>query len=107
MSESKGRVSEPAADAETFLAATDTIAALRPDLSLLEAGILAGLHLGLAADSRSFARIFGVEHALVLRAVEGLTGATLLTVTARDGRTQRTRYAASAAGSAMLTALAA
>nr|WP_210279829.1 hypothetical protein [Methylorubrum thiocyanatum] len=89
------------------MAATDTIAALRPDLSLLEAGILAGLHLGLAADSRSFARIFGVEHALVLRAVEGLTGATLLTVTARDGRTQRTRYAASAAGSAMLTALAA
>ncbi|CAO4144032.1 Formate dehydrogenase subunit B [Methylorubrum thiocyanatum] len=107
MSDNEGRVSEPAADAETFLAATDTIAALRPDLSLLEAGILAGLHLGLAADSRSFARIFGVEHALVLRAVEGLTGATLLTVTARDGRTQRTRYAASAAGSAMLTALAA
>ena len=107
MSEGKGRASEPAADAETFLAATDTIAALRPDLSLLEAGLLAGLHLGLAADSRSFARIFGVEHALVLRAVEGLTGATLLTVTARDGRTQRTRYAASAAGSAMLTALAA
>ncbi|MFD6320254.1 hypothetical protein [Methylorubrum thiocyanatum] len=107
MSDNEGRASEPAADAETFLAATDTIAALRPDLSLLEAGILAGLHLGLAADSRSFARIFGVEHALVLRAVEGLTGATLLTVTARDGRTQRTRYAASAAGSAMLTALAA
>ncbi|MFJ7437627.1 hypothetical protein ACIQW5_08245 [Methylorubrum thiocyanatum] len=107
MTGEKGRASEPAADAETFLAATDTIAALRPDLSLLEAGLLAGLHLGLAADSRSFARIFGVEHALVLRAVEGLTGATLLTVTARDGRTQRTRYAASAAGSAMLTALAA
>lgn len=61
MSEGKGRASEPAADAETFLAATDTIAALRPELSLLEAGILAGLHLGLAADSRSFARIFGVE----------------------------------------------
>ena len=107
MTGEKGRASEPAADAETFLAETDTIAALRPDLSLLEAGLLAGLHLGLAADSRSFARIFGVEHALVLRAVEGLTGATLLTVTARDGRTQRTRYAASAAGSAMLTALAA
>ncbi|MGW5959870.1 hypothetical protein [Methylorubrum thiocyanatum] len=107
MTGEKGRASEPAADAETFLVATDTIAALRPDLSLLEAGLLAGLHLGLAADSRSFARIFGVEHALVLRAVEGLTGATLLTVTARDGRTQRTRYAASAAGSAMLTALAA
>ncbi len=100
-------MSEPAADAETFLAATDTIAALRPELSLLEAGILAGLHLGLAADSRSFARIFGVEHALVLRAVEGLSGQSLLTVIAREGRTQRTRYAASETGSAMLTALAA
>ncbi|MGE7155875.1 hypothetical protein ACQKJ1_19280 [Methylorubrum rhodesianum] len=107
MSEGKGRASEPAADAETFLAATDTIAALRPELSLLEAGILAGLHLGLAADSRSFARIFGVEHALVLRAVETLTGDALLTVTARDPRTQRTRYEASATGSAVLTALAA
>ena len=107
MSGEKGRVSEPAADAETFLAATDTIAALRPELSLLEAGILAGLHLGLAADSRSFARIFGVEHALVLRAVETLSGEALLTVTARDGRTQRTRYEASASGSAMLTVLAA
>ena len=107
MSEGKGRASEPAADAETFLAATGTIAALRPELSLLEAGILAGLHLGLAADSRSFARIFGVEHALVLRAVETLTGDALLTVTARDPRTQRTRYEASATGSAVLTALAA
>ena len=100
-------MSAPAADAETFLAATDTLAALRPALSLLEAGILAGLHLGLAEDSRSFARIFGVEHALVLRAVEGLSAETLLTVTARDGRTQRTRYATSPAGSAVLTALAA
>ncbi|MBD8907610.1 hypothetical protein [Methylorubrum zatmanii] len=100
-------MSEPPADAETFLAATDTIAALRPELNLLEAGILAGLHLGLASDSRSFARVFGVEHALVLRAVEALASAALLTVTARDARTQRTRYEASQAGSAMLTALAA
>lgn len=107
MSESTGRASEPPADAETFLAATDTVAALRPDLSLLEAGLLAGLHLGLAQDSRSFARIFGVEHALVLRAVAGLTADSLLTVTARDHRTQRTRYAASPTGSAVLTALAA
>ena len=100
-------MSEPPADAETFLAVTDSVAALQPGLSTLEAGILAALHLDLARDSRSFARIFGVEHALVLRAVEGLSAETLLTVTARDGRTQRTRYAASATGSAMLTALAA
>ena len=100
-------MSEPPADAETFLAATDAVAALQPDLSTLEAGLLAALHLGLAEDSRSFARVFGIEHALVLRAVESLTAETLITVTARDGRTQRTRYEASPAGSAVLTALAA
>lgn len=43
----------------------------------------------------------------MLRAVETLTGDALLTVTARDPRTQRTRYEASATGSAVLTALAA
>ena len=100
-------MSEPPTDAETFLATTDTVAALRPELSLLEAGILAGLHLGLAGDSRSFARIFGVEHALVLRAVESLVAETLVAVTARDPRTQRTRYAASEAGRDVLSALAA
>ncbi|GJE76711.1 hypothetical protein [Methylorubrum suomiense] len=100
-------MSEPPADAETFLATTDTIAALRPELSLLEAGILAGLHLGLAADSRSFARVFGIEHALVLRAVDSLSGAALIGVTARDPRTQRSRYVASEAGLDVLAALAA
>lgn len=98
---------EPPADADTFLAAADTIAALRPELSLLEAGVLAGLHLGLAADSRSFARVFGVEHALVLRAVEELAGGALLAVTARDARTQRTRYEASPAGRDVFAQLAA
>lgn len=101
-------MSEPPADAQTFLAATDTIAELRPDLSMLEAGLLAGLQLGLASDSRSFARVFGVEHALVLRALDALSGtAGLVTLTARDARTQRTRYAASEAGTALLAGLAA
>ncbi|WP_430912322.1 hypothetical protein [Methylobacterium sp. sgz302541] len=98
-------MSEPPADAETFLAATDTVAAMRPDLGLLEAGILAGLHLGFAADSRSFARVFGVEHALVLRALDALAGHGLLATTARDRRTQRTRYEASPEGEAVLRGL--
>jgi hypothetical protein len=38
-----------------------------------------------------------VEHALVLRALAGLEEAGLVTVTARDGRTQRTRFAAAGA----------
>lgn len=97
---------EPPADAETFLALTDTIAELG-DLERLEAGLLAGLHLGFASDTRSFARIFGIEHALVLRALETLNGPDgLLTVTERDGRTQRTRFAASEAGQLLLANLA-
>lgn len=99
-------MSEPAADAQTFLAATDTIAAMREDLSLLESGILAGLHLEIAADTRSFARIFDVEHALVLRAVEALTGHGLLTETERNQRTQRARYTASPDARAIFAGLA-
>jgi phage regulator Rha-like protein len=96
-------VSEPPADAETFLAVTDSVAALQPGLSTLEAGVLAALHLDLAQDSRSFAKIFGVEHALVLRAVETLVGeAAFLTVIERVPRTQRTRYAVTETGRAVL-----
>lgn len=99
-------MSEPPADAETFLAVTDSIAALQPGLSTLEAGILAALHLKLAADSRSFATVFGVEHALVLRAVETLAGeAGLLVETARTAKTQRARYEPNAAGAALLDQL--
>ncbi|MGU3362443.1 hypothetical protein ACLBWX_19130 [Methylobacterium sp. M6A4_1b] len=99
-------MSEPPADAETFLAVTDSVAALQPGLSTLEAGILAALHLELARDSRSFARVFGIEHALVLRAVETLAGeAGLLAPQARNPRTQRTRYVASSAGIAVLAHL--
>lgn len=97
---------EPPTDAETFLAVTDTIAALS-DLDRLESGLLAGLHLGLATDTRSFARIFGVAHALVLRALETVSGPEgLLTVIERNPRTQRTRYGVSEAGQLVLANLA-
>jgi hypothetical protein len=96
-------VSAPPADAETFLALTDSVSALEPEVSLLEAGLLAALGLGLAADSRSFARIFGVAHALVLRAMVAASGESgLLAVTAREPRTQRVHYRASEAGLALL-----
>ena len=64
------------------------------ELSPLGAGILAAAHLGIAADSRSFAKTLGIAHALVLRDVDGLADeAGWLTVTKRDPRTQRTFYA--------------
>lgn len=77
-----------------FLAALDRVRAAHPDLAEIEAGILAALDLGLAGDSRAFARTFVVEHALVLRALAALDEAGHVIVTGRDARTQRTRYAA-------------
>ena len=79
-----------------FVAALDRITAARPGIDPLEAGLLATLDLGLPGDSRAFARSFGVEHALVLRALSALEEAGHVTVTARDARTQRTRYEAAA-----------
>ncbi|KAA0124235.1 hypothetical protein CIW48_07855 [Methylobacterium sp. P1-11] len=79
-------------DEAAFVAALDRVSAARSDLDPLAAGLLAALDLGLPGDSRAFARTFGVAHALVLRALAGLEEAGLVAVTARDGRTQRTRY---------------
>lgn len=75
-----------------FVAALDRVAAAHPALPPLEAGLLAALDLGLPGDSRAFARTFGVEHALVLRALAGLEEQGQVAITARDARTQRTRF---------------
>ncbi|WP_342106005.1 hypothetical protein [Methylobacterium sp. SI9] len=77
-----------------FVAALDRVTAAHPTLPPLEAGLLAALDLGLPGDSRAFARTFGVEHALVLRALAELEEQGHIAVTARDARTQRTRFAA-------------
>lgn len=81
-------------DEAAFVAALDRVSAAHPGLPPLEAGLLAALILGLPGDSRAFARTFGVEHALVLRALAGLEEAGQVVVIARDVRTQRTRYRA-------------
>ncbi|SFM43885.1 formate dehydrogenase F4B subunit [Methylobacterium pseudosasicola] len=83
---------DQALDEAAFVAALDRITAAHPGIDALEAGLLAALDLGLPGDSRAFARTFAVEHALVLRAVAALEEAGHVTVTARDARTQRTRY---------------
>ncbi len=79
-------------DEAAFIAALDRRTAAQPGMDALEAGLLAALDLGLPGDSRAFARSFGVEHALVLRALSALEEDGHVTVTARDARTQRTRY---------------
>ncbi|MFC6788165.1 hypothetical protein ACFQE0_00055 [Methylobacterium komagatae] len=79
-------------DEAAFVAALERVSAAHPDLSPMEAGLLAALALGLPGDSRAFARAFGVEHALVLRALTSLDEAGRITIKERDTRTQRTRY---------------
>ena len=93
-----GGVSTRRPTRRSFVAALDRVAAAHPGLDPLEAGLLAALDLGLPGDSRAFARTFGLEHALVLRALAGLEEAGHIAVTARDPRTQRTRYATPASG---------
>lgn len=68
-----------------------------PEFSRLRAGILAALALGIADDSRTFARKFEIAHALVLRELAELGGRDdWLKVIRRDPRTQRTWYEAGA-----------
>lgn len=64
--------------------------ALDPNLSPVGAGLLVALQQGICTDSRSFARILGIEHALVLREVTSLAERELLHVISRNARTQRT-----------------
>lgn len=86
-------MSEVPAIEEAFLAEVERIAARRPDLGPLAHGMLAAAVLDIASDSRSFARVFALEHALVVREVHTLVGAGLLALLDRDVRTQRCRYA--------------
>lgn len=93
-------------DAEAFVAMAERLARLDPRLSMLQAGLLAAVHLDIAHDSRSFARLLGIEHALVLREITALCGAgDLLAVTRRDERTMRTFFAPGAGGERLLSAL--
>lgn len=86
-----------------FLARVEAITERAPELSALDAAVLASLEAEIAADSRSFANVFGVAHALVLRAVSELAdGFGLITVTARDDRTQRSRLSLTEAGRVLL-----
>ena len=92
-----------APDGELFMSRVDALLkeeALR--ISPLGAGIIVAVDMGVA-DSRSFARLLGVEHALVLREIAELSGPDgPITVTARQAKTLRTSLALSAHGAQLL-----
>ncbi|WP_271166976.1 hypothetical protein [Hansschlegelia plantiphila] len=86
-------------EADAFMAEVEAIVARAPELSPLHAAVIAALDQGVASDSRTFAKVFGVAHALTLRAISDLSdGFGLIEETARDPRTQRARLALTEAG---------
>ncbi|TNM61458.1 hypothetical protein FHP24_22440 [Aliirhizobium smilacinae] len=62
-------------------------------LTPLQAALIVAAERGIARDSRTFARVVGVAHALALREVNALVkmGGSLR-VTKREARTLRTHY---------------
>lgn len=101
-------LSEAADDREARLASwPNLVEALRAQDGLadspLACGLLAAVGLGLANDSRGFARDSDTEHALVLREVGRLSDELKLLVIVRtDERTQRRFLALSEAGQALI-----
>ena len=89
---------------EAFLEIVGHVRVQAPELSPLAAAILVALHLEICRDSRTFARLFDISHALVLREITGLAGeaAPLVTIVGRNPRTQRTELALAAAGALLL-----
>jgi len=74
-------------------------------LDALDALILAAVALDLALDSRTLAKAFGTGHALVLRAIMGMSAEpALLAIAQRDARTQRCFLALTPAGEALVAA---
>lgn len=85
-------MSNTPASAEEFMALVGRIAASDARLSGLQAGLLAAASLDIAHDSRSFSRLLGVEHALVIRELTGLEDLGLIEITHRQARTLRSHF---------------
>jgi hypothetical protein len=90
-------------DSELFMSRVEALLRGREQqISPLTAGIVVAVDLGVS-DSRSFSRLLGVEHALVLREIADQSGPDgLIVVTARNEKTLRTSLALSARGSLLL-----
>lgn len=87
---------------DDFLAMVSTVVAADGRLEPTAAAVLVALHHGIAKDSRTFARVLGIPHAIVLRDVTGLASDLgLVRVVSRSAKTQRTAYELTAAGEAL------
>jgi hypothetical protein len=78
-------------DPDRFMARTAWLQQEDPRLSGVQAGMIVAFDLGIAKDSRSFSRLLGIEHSIVLRELTDIPG-DWLQVTSKDDRTLRTFY---------------
>jgi hypothetical protein len=86
-------VSDAASGPERFLDLVESLVRASTRLSRLQAALLTACALDIASDSRTFARLFGVEHALVLRELNILAApGELLVITKRDPRSLRSHF---------------
>jgi hypothetical protein len=86
-------VSEEASDADRFLALVAAAQGRDIRLTSIQAGLLVAAELGIARDSRAFARLLGIAHSLVLRELSDLAEREgVLQIVKRDLRTMRVHY---------------
>jgi hypothetical protein len=86
-------VSEEASDADRFLALVAAAQVRDIRLTSIQAGLLVAADLGIARDSRAFARLLGIAHSLVLRELNVLEEREgVLQIVKRDLRTMRVHY---------------
>ncbi|MGO7213780.1 hypothetical protein ACCS75_22140 [Rhizobium ruizarguesonis] len=87
-------MSEEASDVDRFLALVAAAQGRDIRLTSTQAGLLVAADLGIARDSRAFARLLGIAHSLVLRELNVLAEREGgLRIVKRDLRTMRVHYA--------------
>jgi len=79
-------------ESEQFMDLVARLCTAQPDLTPIQAGIIIAAEQNIARDSRTFARLLGLAHALVLREITTLCDQNHLTITKQDARTLRTFY---------------
>ena len=99
-------MSNAAPGPEIFLDLIEGLVQQSMHLSRLQAALLIARALAIASDSRTFAKLFGVEHALVLRELNLLTaGDGLLVITKKDPRLLRSHFDLTTSAQTMLISL--
>ncbi|MBA5800683.1 hypothetical protein [Rhizobium changzhiense] len=86
-------MSGEAAEVDRFLALVAAAQGRDNRLTSIQAGLLVAAELEIARDSRTFARMLGIAHSLVLRELNALAEREgVLQIVKRDLRTMRVYY---------------